>query len=46
VKRRPEKAYKLLPPFGRLTKLKIGRPKLRPVIKLAICWRPTAGEAW
>jgi hypothetical protein len=26
VKRRPEKAYKLLPPFGRLAILKIGRP--------------------
>jgi hypothetical protein len=42
-----KKAYKLLPPFGRLTILKIGRPGLRPVIKFAaICWRPTAGEAW
>jgi hypothetical protein len=32
--------------YSRLKSLQFCRPKLRPVTKLEICLRPTAGEAW
>jgi hypothetical protein len=44
--RQPEKAYKLLPPFGRLTILKIGRPTAGYKACSNMLATYTAGEAW